>query len=56
MNDIKCKLGFHKYEVIREENVTNTAGDFVMGKVYVQQCKHCGKLKHYIILTVGSLL
>ena len=56
MNDIKCKLGFHRYEVIREETITNTAGDFVMGKVYIQQCKHCGKLHHHIVLTVGNLL
>lgn len=53
---IKCALGFHEYEVLRVEDVTNTTKDCVLGKVLIQQCKNCGKLHHYVVLTIANLL
>lgn len=43
IDSIKCKFGFHKYEVYKEEELTNVWKD-VIGKVIISRCSVCGKI------------
>lgn len=43
-------LGLHKYEIIKEETLTNKRGD-VIGTVIISRCTNCGKIKSQTIYT-----
>lgn len=48
---IKCLFGFHKYEVYKEEQVSDYKGN-IIGKVIISRCSECGKLKNHYVETV----
>lgn len=43
-------LNLHKYEIIKEETLTNKRGD-VIGTVIISRCTNCGKIKSQTIYT-----
>lgn len=43
--DLKCFLGSHKYEVLKEEDVKLAGTDLVIAKVIISRCSNCGKIK-----------
>lgn len=43
--DMKCFLGSHKYEVLKEEDVKLAGTDLVIAKAIVCRCANCGKIK-----------
>ena len=46
-----CRLlNLHKYEIIKEETLTNKRGD-VIGTVIISRCTNCGKIKSQTIYT-----
>lgn len=46
-----CRLfNLHKYEIIKEETVTNSY-DIKIGIVVVSRCTNCGKVKYNFIPT-----
>lgn len=46
-----CFIGLHKYKVLEVLDVKQLGYDTEIGKVYVLQCVHCGKLKEKLIRT-----
>lgn len=50
--DIKCLIGLHKYEVLKEEPIVNATKD-VVGKVIICRCNNCGKIITIKIITVN---
>lgn len=44
MRELACKLGFHSYEIYKEELLTDVRGN-IIGKVIINRCKHCGKIQ-----------
>lgn len=49
--NIWCKIfNLHKYNIFREETLTNRHGD-VVGTVIISRCANCGKITHTIIYT-----
>lgn len=42
--DMKCFLGCHKYEVLKEEDVKLAGTDIVIAKAIVSRCSNCGKI------------
>lgn len=51
--DLKCLFRLHKYEVYKEEELKDVRGD-IIGKVIINRCINCGKIKYTIIETVKS--
>lgn len=50
-NNVWCRFfNLHKYEIIKEENITNIHGDKI-GITIISKCSNCGKIKHHIIYT-----
>jgi len=47
---IKCALGLHQYEIYAEEIITNIKEESI-GKIIINRCKFCGKLKQIRIIT-----
>ena len=43
---IKCFFGLHELEVIEQKEVKDCK-DNLIAIVYVEKCKHCGKLTYY---------
>ena len=43
--DLKCMLGFHKYEVYKEEYVKLAGTEIVVSKAIISRCSNCGKIK-----------
>lgn len=44
-----CKIfNLHKYEILKEENITNRHGD-IIGTIIISRCSNCGKIKHTLI-------
>lgn len=50
-NGIKCALGLHSYEVLKEEPLMLAGTNIVIGKVIVSRCVNCGKIKSIQIRT-----
>ena len=50
MDSLRCKLGLHKYEVYKEEELTDLKGN-VIGKVIITRCSNCGKIHRNKIYT-----
>lgn len=53
--DFKCFVGLHKYEVYKEEIITDNY-DKIKGKVIISRCNNCGKLKLTYINTKNNTL
>lgn len=53
IDSIKCKLGIHKYEVYKEEELTDILKD-VIGKVIISRCSVCGKIHVDKVRTVEN--
>ena len=43
-------LGIHRYEVYKEEELTDVKGN-VIGKVIISKCSNCGKIKYTRVYT-----
>lgn len=48
---IKCALGLHQYEVLKEEPLMLAGTNVEIGKVIVSRCVDCGKIKDVQIRT-----
>ena len=49
--NVWCKIfGIHKYEVLKEEELTN-AHSILVGKIIVSRCTNCGKIKSVRVYT-----
>lgn len=53
LDSIKCKFGLHKYEVYKEEELTDVSKD-VIGKVIISRCSVCGKIRVDKVRTVEN--
>lgn len=53
LDSIKCKFGLHKYEVYKEEELTDVRKD-VIGKVIISRCSVCGKIRVDKVRTVEN--
>lgn len=53
IDSIKCKLGIHKYEVYKEEELTDIR-KYVIGKVIISRCSVCGKIHVDKVYTVEN--
>lgn len=53
IDSIKCKFGLHKYEVYKEEELTDVRKD-VIGKVIISRCSVCGKIRVDKVRTVKN--
>ena len=49
--DFKCWIGMHKYEVLSNEDLLDIKSNIV-GKVIINRCVNCGKIKHNKVVTV----
>lgn len=49
--NLMCFMGLHKYKVLEVLNVKQFGYDIEIGKVYVLQCTHCGRLKDKFVKT-----
>ena len=49
--DMKCFLGSHKFEVLKEEDVKLAGTDLVVAKAIVCRCANCGKIKNENVST-----
>lgn len=43
--NLKCFLGSHKYEVLKEEDVKLAGTELVVAKAIICRCANCGKIK-----------
>lgn len=49
--NVWCRIfNLHKYEVVKEETLTNKHGD-IIGLVIISKCSNCGKIKSKTIYT-----
>lgn len=49
--NVWCKLfNLHKYEILKEETLTNRHGD-IIGIVIISRCSNCGKIASKTIYT-----
>ena len=52
--NVWCKLfNFHKYEILKEEELKNPHG-ILIGKVIISRCTNCGKIKSIKLYTETS--
>ena len=53
--DLKCMLGFHKYEVYKEEYIKLAGTDIIVAKAIISRCSNCGKIKiEEVLLTTNN--
>lgn len=50
-NGIKCALGLHSYEVLKEEPLMLAGTNIEIGRVIVSRCVDCGRIKSVQIRT-----
>lgn len=50
MDALKCFIGLHKYEIYKEEPLTDYTGSEI-GKVLICKCTRCGHIKVWKIKT-----
>jgi hypothetical protein len=55
MNDFKCFIGFHKYEIFKEEPIVSAVTGVVIGKFIISRCTNCGKHKVIRINTMDII-
>ena len=53
MDTLKCLFGLHKYDIYKEEPLTDYTGTEI-GKVIICKCTRCGRLKVYKIRTKNT--
>ena len=53
MDTLKCLFGLHKYDIYKEEPLTDYTGNEI-GKVIICKCIHCGHLKVHKIRTKNT--
>lgn len=53
LQDLKCFLHLHKYEIYKEEECKDVRGN-VIGKIIISRCSNCDKIKSTIIETVKN--
>lgn len=53
IDSVKYKFGLHKYEVYKEEELTDVRKD-VIGKVIISRCSVCGKIHVDKVRTVEN--
>ena len=53
LQDLKCFLHLHKYEIYKEEECKDVRGN-VIGKIIISRCSNCGKIKSIIVETVKN--
>lgn len=53
LQDLKCFLRLHKYEIYKEEEYKDGRGN-IIGKVIISRCSNCGKIKSIIVETVKN--
>ena len=53
IDSIKCRFGIHKYEIYKEEELTDVRRD-VIGKVIISRCTICGKIHVDKVRTVEN--
>lgn len=44
------RLCIHQYETINTHHVVGKTDDVPVGIVYVNRCKHCGKMKQFRVM------
>lgn len=54
-SDFKCILGLHHYEVINTEPLLQAGTNIEIGKILINRCTNCGKIKTYVIRTTDRL-
>lgn len=50
MKRLLCLFGFHCYDVMKEEDIVLL--EKPIGKIIINRCVHCGKIKEYRYYTV----
>lgn len=50
MKRLMCILGLHNYEILKEEDIVMF--DKVIGKIIINRCLYCGKIKEYRYYTI----
>ncbi len=53
MNNMRCKFGLHKYEIYKEETLTDIREN-VIGKIIISRCELCGKIHIDKVYTVDN--
>jgi hypothetical protein len=49
---IKCRFGFHHFEIYDESQVLSCDGKQIVGRVIVNRCKDCGRLHNHYVPTI----
>lgn len=52
-NKIACAFRLHQFEVYKEEKLSDVRGN-IIGKVIINRCIHCGRIKSYKIYTTEA--
>lgn len=52
-NKLYCAFGLHQFEVYKEEKLSDVRGN-IIGKVIINRCSNCGKIKSYKIYTTET--
>lgn len=50
MTNFKCLFGMHRYEVLKEVELTDVRGN-VIGATIISRCNDCGKIKSTDVIT-----
>lgn len=51
--DIKCLFGLHKYEIYKDEPLTD-ARENILGRIIISRCSVCGKIRVDKIRTIEN--
>jgi len=51
--DIKCLFGLHKYEIYKDEPLTD-ARENILGRIIISRCSVCGKIHIDKIVTIEN--
>jgi len=54
-SDFKCILGLHHYEVINTEPLLQAGTNIEIGKILINRCVNCGKIKTHTVRTTDRL-
>lgn len=55
-NDLKCFLGLHHYQLLKEEPLCIAGTEVKIGKVFVSRCTNCGKIEYTRVRTTDREL
>ena len=51
--DIKCLFGLHKYEIYKDEPLTD-ARENILGRIIISRCSVCGKIRVDKVRTIEN--